>query len=115
MAFDQQIKDIGNARKSSAAAATSLYEAKLKALKQNSSVTPEALSQMLIQHQEASDAAKNSLQQTVKTLYSDQSQQSLVANWNAKVPVLLLPLRLEARFMDLPDSTTGIVGADLSR
>ncbi len=104
MAFDQKIKDIGNARKSSAVAAASLYEAKLKALKQNSSVSPEALTQMLDQQQQASEAAKNALQQTVKTLYADQSQQSLVANWNAKVPVLLLPLRLEARFIDLPDS-----------
>ena len=104
MAFDQQIKDISNARKSSEATATSLYEAKLKALKQNSSVTPEALSQLLILQQKADQAAKNSLLQSVKTLYADQSQKSLVANWNAKVPVLLLPLRLEAKFMDIPNS-----------
>jgi hypothetical protein len=103
MAFDQQIKDIGRARASSTAAAASLYEAKLEALKQNSSVTPEALAQLLADHQKASDVAKNLLQQNVKTLYADRSQQSLVSNWNAKVPVLLLPVRLEAKFIDLPD------------
>jgi hypothetical protein len=103
MAFDQQIKEIGNARKSSATTAEALYEAKLKALKKDPSITTEALSRLLASRQKADEAAKKSLQDSVKTLYADKSQQSLVSNWNAKVPVLLLPLRIEAKFINLPN------------
>jgi hypothetical protein len=102
MAFERQIKEIVGARKSSDKTAQSLYEAKLKALKKDPSVTAESLSQLLAAQQKADEAAKKSLQDAVKTLYADKSQQSLVSNWSAKVPVLLLPLRIETKFINLP-------------
>lgn len=98
--FKQQLKAAAIARLSENKRQEALHAAKLKALKKNVPIKANEVSEKLESLAATNQAAKNKLDQLRQSLFEENSPQKLIENWDAKIPVLLMPLRVETTFVN---------------
>ena len=98
--FNKNLKAIVKARNSRTNATATLHKTKITSRKKGAALTP-AKSKKISAQTLAEKKAKAELEKSVKNLFDNNTPQSLIGNWDAKIPVLLMPLRLETRFMEV--------------
>lgn len=98
--FNESIQLIAEARKASANAAFNLYQGRVKAFRENTSLSAVDISSKVSEQLLAEKTSKEALRENINQLYATETPQSLFNNLDANVPVLLLPVRLETAFID---------------
>ncbi|MDB5012177.1 MAG: hypothetical protein JWQ25_379, partial [Daejeonella sp.] len=101
--FNESIQLIAEARKAHASAVSNLYQGRVKAFTENINLSSSDFNSKVSEQLLSEKASKDALRETVNQLYTTEIPQSLINNWDANVPVLLLPVRLETAFIDSAD------------
>ncbi|MDR8391885.1 hypothetical protein NC796_12070 [Aliifodinibius sp. S!AR15-10] len=98
--FQENQKNIAKARARLEKAEQQLYEARLKVQRAKSPETVASISRELTAVNQTFANAQASLSKAILKLYRQHDFKSAVSELDAQIPVLLLPVRLETRFVD---------------
>ncbi len=101
--FNEQLAAIAAARQAHAEAAQALYRARLDVQKRLDPTNLADMGQGLNNVTQRLTLAERALQTKIAALYEAQQPWQLAANLDAALPVLLLPLHLETRFVNAAD------------
>ena len=99
--FKQQLKATASARLIENKKQDALHAAKIKGLKKKGGVKTSRSSEKLTSLVATGKAAKSKLELLRQGLFEENSPQKLIENWDSKIPVLLLPLRVETTFINI--------------
>lgn len=98
--FQENLAKVNQARQKNAAAAEALYAAKLALQKNAGDLSSEAIQSQLADLFQAEKNSKADLDQQISQLYGTARPHDLLSQWDASIPVLLLPLRLETQMVE---------------
>lgn len=102
--LNEQLKKVKDARAAFKTAEHALYTARLSAQKTLKTSNFADLQQAVGGAFGAFETARNTLNAAIKGLFTQQeAYRTLSGNLSAEYPVLFLPVRIETRFVDLPD------------
>ncbi len=107
--FQEDQNTIARARKAYQNAEQAFYRAKLNVQKEQRPQSLAEVNQALVRSQTAFDSARNQLSSAIATLYRNHAFTEAVASLDATIPVLLLPLRLETKFVTKGSATELLV------
>ncbi|GJM36353.1 MAG: hypothetical protein DHS20C18_53540 [Saprospiraceae bacterium] len=97
--FNQSIEKIAAARQTNATNKMALYAAKLKLQKAGLNLSANEIEDKLTAELSAEKESQEALKESIAELYGNNAPERLINNWQSEVPILLMPLRLETRFM----------------
>lgn len=103
--FSTQLNKIAAARSAAEQAENALYQAKIAAAKKAKTTQSTELQKQIGTAQEARNKAQASLLAELNLLFPQQkAYEALTGNLDATLPILMLPVHLETRFFEVPDS-----------